>query len=39
MAAYAWFRGRVQDMISEMEGTTAILLARLVLARRKKHRD
>jgi biopolymer transport protein ExbB len=39
MAAYAWFRGRVQDMISEMEGTTTILLARLVLARRKKHRD
>jgi biopolymer transport protein ExbB len=34
MAAYAWFRGRVQEMISEMEGTTAILLVKLVIARK-----
>ena len=35
MAAYAWFRGRVQEMISEMEGATAILLVKLVIARGK----
>ena len=33
MAAYAWFRGRVQEMISEMEGATALLLVKLVIAR------
>ncbi len=36
MAAYAWFRSRVQEMISEMEGTTALLLVKLVLARTKE---
>jgi len=36
MIAYAWFRGRVQEMISEMEGSTSILLVKLVIAR--KHR-
>jgi hypothetical protein len=36
MAAYAWFRSRVQEMISEMEGTTALLLVKLVLARGKE---
>jgi biopolymer transport protein ExbB len=38
MAAYAWFRSRVQEMISEMEGTTALLLVKLVLARGKESR-
>ena len=38
MAAYAWFRGRVQEMISEMEGATALLLAKLVIARKKDSR-
>lgn len=38
MAAYAWFRGRVQDMISEMEGATALLLVKLVIARKKDPR-
>lgn len=33
MAAYAYFRGRVQGMISEMEGATALLVTRLVIAR------
>ena len=33
MAAYAWFRGRVQEMISEMEGATSLLLVKLVIAR------
>lgn len=33
MAAYAWFRGRVQGMISEMEGATSLLLAKLFMAR------
>lgn len=35
MAAYAWFRGRVQEMISEMEGATSLLLVKLVIAREK----
>ena len=35
MAAYAWFRGRVQGMISEMEGSTALLVSKLVIARGK----
>lgn len=35
MAAYAWFRGRVQGMISEMEGATALLLTKLVIGRGK----
>jgi biopolymer transport protein ExbB len=35
MAAYAWFRGRVQEMISEMEGATSLLLVKLVIARGK----
>jgi biopolymer transport protein ExbB len=35
MAAYAWFRGRVQEMISEMEGATGILLVKMVIARKK----
>jgi biopolymer transport protein ExbB len=34
MIAYAWFRGRVQEMISEMEGATSILLVKLVIARK-----
>ena len=34
MAAYAWFRGRVQEMISEMEGATSLLLVKLVIARK-----
>ena len=38
MAAYAWFRGRVQEMISEMESATAILLVKLVIAREKGRR-
>ena len=39
MAAYAWFRSRVQEMISEMEGTTALLLVKLVIARGKDSRN
>jgi len=35
MAAYAWFRGRVQEMISEIEGATGILLVKMVIARKK----
>jgi biopolymer transport protein ExbB len=35
MAAYAWFRGRVQEMISEMEGATALLLVKLLISRKK----
>jgi|APCry1669189665_1035243.scaffolds.fasta_scaffold00351_14 biopolymer transport protein ExbB len=35
MAAYAWFRGRVQEMISEMEGATGILLVKLLIGRKK----
>jgi biopolymer transport protein ExbB len=34
MIAYAWFRGRVQEMISEMEGVTSLLLVKLILARK-----
>lgn len=33
MAAYAWFRGRVQGMISEMEGAVSLLMAKLVISR------
>ncbi len=33
MAAYAWFRGRVQGMISEMEGAVALLITKLSIAR------
>ena len=39
MAAYAYFRGKVQGMISEMEGATTLLLAKLVIARRKDSQD
>jgi biopolymer transport protein ExbB len=35
MAAYAWFRGRVQGMISEMEGATSLLLVKLLIGRLK----
>ena len=38
MGAYAYFRGKVQGMISEMEGATAILLTKLVIARGKNSR-
>jgi biopolymer transport protein ExbB len=38
MAAYAWFRGKAQEMISEMEGATSALMARLTIARGKGHR-
>jgi biopolymer transport protein ExbB len=38
MAAYAYFRGRVQGMISEMEGATALLLTKLVISRGKNSR-
>lgn len=38
MAAYAYFRGKVQGMISEMEGATALLLAKLLIARKEDHR-
>jgi len=38
MAAYAFFRGKVQGMISEMEGATAILLTKLVIARKEDYR-
>jgi len=34
MIAYAWFRSRVQEMISEMEGVTSLLLVKLVIARK-----
>jgi len=33
MAAYAWFRGRVQSMISEMEGAIAVLITKLLISR------
>jgi biopolymer transport protein ExbB len=33
MAAYAWFRGRVQSMISEMEGALAVLVTKLLISR------
>jgi biopolymer transport protein ExbB len=33
MAAYAWFRGRVQGMISEMEGAVSLLLVKLLIGR------
>jgi len=33
MVAYAYFRGRVQGMISEMEAATTVLLTRLVISR------
>lgn len=39
MAAYAWFRGRVQEMISEMEGATSVLLVKLVIARGQRGQD
>jgi biopolymer transport protein ExbB len=35
MAAYAFFRGRAQGMISEMEGATTMLVSRLVISRGK----
>jgi biopolymer transport protein ExbB len=35
MAAYAWFRGKVQGMISEMEGATSLLLVKLLIGRSK----
>lgn len=35
MAAYAWFRGKVQGMISEMEGATSLLLVKLLIGRIK----
>lgn len=35
MIAYAWFRGRVQEMISEMEGAISLLLVKLVIARKQ----
>jgi len=38
MAAYAYFRGRVQGMISEMEGATTLLLTKLVISRGKNSR-
>lgn len=38
MAAYAYFRGRVQAMISEMEGATTLLLAKLLIARKENSR-
>jgi biopolymer transport protein ExbB len=34
MAAYAYFRGKVQGMISEMEGATALLLTKLIISRK-----
>jgi biopolymer transport protein ExbB len=36
MAAYAWFRGRVQSMISEMEGAMAVLVTKLLIGRRPR---
>jgi biopolymer transport protein ExbB len=33
MVAYAYFRGRVQGMISEMEAATTVLITRLVISR------
>jgi biopolymer transport protein ExbB len=39
MAAYAWFRGRVQEMISEMEGAVSILVTKLVIGRGNRHRN
>ncbi len=38
MAAYAYFRGKVQGMISEMEGSTSLLLTKLVIARKDNYR-
>ena len=38
MAAYAYFRGKVQGMISEMEGGTALLLAKLMISRKEDSR-
>jgi biopolymer transport protein ExbB len=38
MAAYAYFRGKVQGMISEMEGATSLLLTKLVIARKENSR-
>jgi len=38
MIAYAFFRGKVQQMISEMEGATALLLTKIVIARGKNSR-
>ena len=38
MAAYAYFRGKVQGMISEMEGGTTLLLAKLLISRGKDSR-
>jgi biopolymer transport protein ExbB len=37
MAAYAWFRGKVQGMISEMEGASSLLLVKLLIGRTKNH--
>jgi biopolymer transport protein ExbB len=34
MAAYAFFRGRVQAMISDLEAATTILIAQLTSVRR-----
>jgi biopolymer transport protein ExbB len=39
MAAYAFFRGRVQGMISEMEGATALLMAKLYISRGRNSRS
>lgn len=39
MAAYAWFRGRVQEMISELEGAASILLTKLLIARKAGRRS
>ena len=38
MAAYAYFRNRVQGMISEMEGATTLLLAKLLISRKEDSR-
>ncbi len=35
MAAYGYFRGKVQEMISEMEGGTALLLVKILIAKGK----
>lgn len=35
MAAYAYFRGKVQGMISEMEGATTLLMAKLLITRKQ----
>jgi biopolymer transport protein ExbB len=39
MVAYAYFRGKVQGMISEMEGATALLMAKLVISRKRNSRN